>query len=362
LASVRLEDVVVRKGDVTVLEGVDLSVADGEMVVVLGPSGAGKSTLLRAVAGLDAVSSGSVWIGGKDVTNVPTHERDLAMVFQDNALFPFMSVRRNISFPLRINKTPREEIDRRVDAEARVLAIEHLLQRRPGQLSAGHQQLVQAARALVRVPQAFLMDEPLVRLDAQTRSSMRRELRLLQQGYGVTALYVANDPEEAMAVADRIAVIEAGRIVQVGSPMRVYRDPVSRTVARLVGNPPMPIVPGRVVADPPGFWVELGSLRVRAWTPTLAGVAGSAVDVGVRPEDVVADPEGPELSVIAVEHHGSHSLISLDLGGDVHLRMRAGEVPPPMFTKIRVGLLGLQVFERGGGATVGRVERRTPDP
>jgi ABC-type sugar transport system ATPase subunit len=271
-------------------------------------------------------------------------------------------VRRNISFPLQIHKMPRPEIDRRVDAEARVLAIEHLLQRRPGQLSAGHQQLVQAARALVRVPQVFLMDEPLVRLDAQIRVSMRRELRLLQQGYGVTALYVANDPEEAMAVADRIAVIVDGRIVQVGLPMDVYREPASRVVARLVGNPPMPILPGRVVADSPGFWVELGPIRMRAWTPSLGSVAGSPVDVGVRPEDVVVDPGGRELTVVGLEHHGSHSLVLLDLGDGAHLLMRSGEVPPPLFSKVRITLLGLQVFERSGGVTVGRVERSHPSP
>ncbi len=354
MATVQIEHITLRRDESTVLDDISLDVHDGELLVILGASGAGKTALLRVVAGLDDPDEGRIWIGGTDVTKAETAARRIAMVFQDNALYPFMNVRRNISFPLDVAKTPREETEARVKAESRVLAIEHLLSRTPGQLSAGHQQLVQAARALVRVPDVFLMDEPLSRLDAHLRVMMRRELRLLQSGYGVTTLYVTNDPEEAMAMADRMVVVDAGRVVQVGTPLELYRRPVSTVVASLVGNPPMTFVPGRVVGDTPGFWIEVGPIRIRAWDPGLARASG-AVDVGLRPEQVVEDPSGTAGTVVKSQYLGSSALSSVEVGPSIVLPMRT-ETPLPIGGEVRVRVIGAHVFSPAGGAALGHVE------
>ncbi len=354
MATVQVDRVTMRRDETLILDDVSLDVGDGELLVILGASGAGKTALLRVVAGLDEADEGRILIGGADVTKVATSNREIAMVFQENALYPFMDVRRNIKFPLEIRKTPAEEADARVAAETRVLEIEHLLSRRPDQLSAGHQQLVQAARALVRVPAVFLMDEPLSRLDAHLRVLMRRELRLLQQGYGVTTLYVTNDPEEAMAMADRLAVVEAGSVVQVGSPLDVYRRPASMHVASLVGNPPMTFVPGRVVADTPGFWIEVGPLRVRAWDPGLSRAA-SAVEVGLRPEEVVLDPAGPIGTVTQSQYLGSWALSSVEVAPGVELPMRT-EAPLGLGDEVGVRIVGAHVFSRADGAALGHIE------
>jgi len=354
MATVEIENVTMRRGDATILHDVSLAVDDGEFLVILGASGAGKTALLRAVAGLDSLDEGRIRIAGVDVTTSDTADRQIAMVFQENALYPFMDVRRNISFPLEIAKTPREETEARVTAETRVLAIEHLLSRKPGHLSAGHQQLVQAARALVRVPHVFLMDEPLSRLDAHLRVKMRRELRLLQQGYGVTTLYVTNDPEEAMAMADRMAVMEQGRLVQVGRPLELYRRPASRAVASVVGNPPMTFVAGRVRADAPGFWIEIGPLRIRAWDPGLAGADGS-VDVGLRPEEVVLDPDGAAGTIVRSQYLGSWVLSMVEMAPGIAVPMRT-EWPLSIGTEVSVRVVGAHVFSQVDGAALGHVE------
>lgn len=220
---------------VEVLRGVDLDVGDGEMVVVVGASGAGKTTLLRVVAGLDPVAAGSVLMDGADVTAADPGTRDVAMVFQYPRLLPDRNVGRNVAFPLEVRQQTAEEIRTRVGAEARALHIEALLERSPEHLSVGEAQLVQIARALVRVPAVLLLDEPLARLDAQVRERMRRELRMLQQGYGVTTLVTTNDWREAMALSDRLVVLDEGRVVQTGAPMDVYREPVSLVAAHLTG-------------------------------------------------------------------------------------------------------------------------------
>jgi ABC-type sugar transport system ATPase subunit len=354
MATVEIESVTMRRGEVTILDDVSLAVDDGEFLVILGASGAGKTALLRAVAGLDPLEEGRVWIAGVDVTKAETANRQIAMVFQENTLYPFMDVRRNISFPLDVAKTPREETAARVAAESRVLEIEHLLSRKPGQLSAGHQQLVQAARALVRVPDVFLMDEPLSRLDAHLRVMMRRELRLLQQGYGTTTLYVTNDPEEAMAVADRMAVMDAGRIGQVGRPLDLYRRPASRTVASVVGNPPMTFVPGRVGVDPPGFWIEIGPLRVRAWDPGLAAARGP-VDVGLRPEEVVPNPVGVTGRVVRSQYTGSWALSTVEVAPGIAVPMRT-ETPQSIGDEVSIEVIGAHVFSQVDGAALGHVE------
>ena len=356
MAAVRLEGVTVRRGGVAVLDGLDLVAPDGELLALVGPSGAGKSTVLRVIAGVEGVDEGSVFIGDDEVTARPPSGRRVAMVFQDDVSIPNRTVRGNIAFPLEIAGTAEDAITRRVEAEARVLEIERLLEKRPGRLSAGHRQLVQAARALVRVPAVFLLDEPLARLDAHVRVRVRRELRLLQQGYAVTTVFVTNDAEEAMAIADRMAVLDGGRVIQVGTPLEVYRRPVDRTVARLVGSPPMPIVHGRVAHDPPGYRLFIGPLSVRAWSPALGVVAGRDVEVGVRPESVVTDSAGATAEVAAVTDLGSSAICTVMVGDGTTLLMRSTTVPPRVGDRLHVGVTGLHVFDPVTGRAVAHVE------
>ncbi len=354
MAIVTLDRVKVRKGSSTVLDIGHLIIDDGELLAILGPSGAGKSMLLRAIAGLEDEVQGAILFDGQDMTDITTGERGVAMVFQDQALYPFLNVRENVGFPLKIRKAPAAEIDARVEAEARVLEIEHLLARRPAELGAGHQQLVQAARALVRVPEVFLMDEPFARLDAHLRDQMRQEFRLLQQGYGVTTVFVTNDHHEAMVMADRVAVIDAGAIRQIGPPLDLYRQPGSKFVAELVG--PMNFVRARLVADKPGYWLELGSSRIRAWTPSLEAAAGTDVDVGVRPEDVVEDRQGIDVVVVRGYFAGSHGMAQVSLATGRSVMMRTEGPPPDPGNALRIRLRRLHVFDPRTGSVLGHVE------
>lgn len=280
MAAVSLRGVTVRFGDVTALDRVHLGVGDGELVTVIGSSGAGKTTLLRVVAGLDRVESGSVWFDADDMTGLPPARRDVAMVFQHPHLLPNRNVRRNVAFPLELRRLDVAEIRERVRAEARALHIETLLERSPDQLSAGEAQLVQIARAMVRVPNVLLLDEPLARLDMQLRERMRRELRLLQQGYGVTVLMTTNDPVEALSMGDRLVVLDRGTVVQTGVPIDVYHDPRSLIAAQLTGALEVSTV--AVEADSAGAWTVGPVGQERAWTPALRDLAGRRVVQGVR--------------------------------------------------------------------------------
>jgi len=316
MATVTFQNVSLQFGADRVVDDVSLEVHDGELLAIVGSSGAGKSSLLRMAAGLQPLTDGDVLIDGQSMADVETARRNIAMVFQDNVLYPFMTVRENVSFPLEIAHEDAAEIDRRVNAEARVLAIEQLLDSLPSKLSAGHQQLAQAARAMVRVPDVFLMDEPLSRLDQHLRGKMRRELRLIQQGYGVTTLFVTNDQADAMAIADRIAVMEGGRLHQVGHPLEVYRNPATTAVAAVIGSPPMNLILATVVAGSPGFWLEIGASRLRAWPEALEAWVGRSVLVGIRPNAVAVDEGGTVSgSVEHVEFQGSHCYLFVDLDG-----------------------------------------------
>ncbi|HSF85315.1 MAG TPA: ABC transporter ATP-binding protein [Acidimicrobiia bacterium] len=313
MATVELEDVGVVKGGSTLLTHVDLAVADGELLAIVGPSGSGKTTLLRAIAGLDALVSGVVRIGGLDQAD--ERVRDIGMVFQDNVLFPNMNVEQNVAFPLEVRKVPTQEVKDRVWAEGRALHIDDLMARDPKQLSAGHQQLVQIARAMVRAPDAFLMDEPLARLDAKLRIHMRGELKMIQRGYGVTTLYVTNDPVEAMSMADRIAVMEAGAIIQVDAPSEVYLRPRTVTVAELMGAISLFDVAVEPAAD--GSWLAHPGFKLRSWAPALDAFTGQAVKIGVRPEDVeVADVADFVATVRSVEHLGASHEATVEVAGD----------------------------------------------
>ena len=305
-ASVLLDSVFVERSGVVLIDDLTLSVEDQELLVLIGPSGSGKTTMLRVVAGLDG-NLRRCPVRRSERGRCGPARRDVAMVFQDNALIPGKTVRQNVSFPLQVRHVDRDEIDRRVLAETRTMAIDRFLDRMPNQLAAGHQQLVQAARALVRRPSLFLLDEPLSRMDAANRKMMRSEIRLLQTGYGVTTLYATNDQEEAMAVADRIAVVDGGRLRQLGTPDEIYHEPTDMFVAGFVGSPSMSFLRGEVSRRE--VHLSAGSLPVPPQTPA------GPVTVGVRPHDWHLVPTaGIPGAVAALERHGAHSSRRSTLG------------------------------------------------
>ncbi len=323
--SVRLEGVVKQHGTTTVLHGVDLAIEPREFFVLLGPSGSGKTTTLRILAGLETVSAGRVLMDGADVTMQEPGERDVAMVFQSYALYPHMTVAQNIGFPLKMIGTPATDIARAVAESAAKVGIGHLLQRTPGQLSGGQQQRCALARAIVRQPRLFLLDEPLSNLDAKLRLETRLELHRLQRSLGVTTVYVTHDQEEAMTLADRIAVFIDGRIVQVGTPREVYAQPRTIAVAAFIGTPPMNLV----AATWAGSEVTIAGRRL-----PLAGapVAPRDVMLGVRPGDLRIVPQGLPARVERVEDLGDSSIVSfltdglaLKLKGDALPTVREGE-------------------------------------
>ncbi|SCG55045.1 carbohydrate ABC transporter ATP-binding protein, CUT1 family [Micromonospora echinaurantiaca] len=304
-------------GGVRALDALDLEIADGEFFALLGPSGCGKTTLLRTIAGLEIASGGSVHIGERNVTNLPPGKRDVAMVFQDYALFPHMTVQENIAYPLRIKKVDRRSRADKAAETADELGLSGLLARRPGQLSGGQQQRVALARAMACHPQVFLLDEPLSNLDARLRLEARTFLKRLQRELGVTTVFVTHDQAEALALADRIAVMEGGRIRQVGTPTEVFRRPANTFVAGFIGSTPMNLVDAQVDGD------ELTVGRARLPLPDDARgqvTDGERLVYGVRPEylDYSPTPVPGALTgqVVVVENLGSVSLVSLDVPGD----------------------------------------------
>jgi len=287
-------------GGVEAIKGIDLAIRDGEMAVLVGPSGCGKSTLLRMIAGLETISAGEVRIGETIVNRLEPAERDIAMVFQNYALYPHMSVRGNLEYGLRNRRTPRAEIDARVTEAARILEIAEFLERKPRQLSGGQRQRVAMGRAIVRQPKAFLFDEPLSNLDAKLRGQMRVEIRRLQRTLGTTSVYVTHDQLEAMTLADMLVVMNKGAIEQVGKPLEVYADPQSVFVAGFMGSPGMNLIP----IDQ----VRAAGIALPASVPAGTGT------IGIRPEDMaLAAGEGPGLVVPvtldAIELVGSESLV-----------------------------------------------------
>lgn len=356
MAQVTIANVTLVKNDVTVLDDVSVDVREGELLAILGPSGAGKTSLLRVVAGLDTPTSGSVLIDGVDVTELAPKDRDVAMVFQEAVIFPNLDVGGNVAFPLRLRRRPAEEIATRVGAETRALHIENLLQRRAGQLSAGEKHLVQIARSLVRAPRLFLMDEPLARIDAGTRERMRGELKMMQRGYGVTTLYVTNDPREAMAMADRILVIVAGRTVQIGSPDDLYRRPVSMTVAKLTGE--VNVVEVTVETTPHGaYQLVVGELCEQVWATTLERYVGATVELAIRPEAVRWPEEGgTEARVKDVVNYGSHLLVEC-VGDGFSIWARTADMSHTVGDTVRISLADHTVFD---SATRRVVARATP--
>jgi ABC-type sugar transport system ATPase subunit len=306
-AALELEGVHKRYGDVAALRGLDLDVAAGELLVLVGPSGCGKTTALRAAAGLEEVTEGTIRIGGRDVTRLLPAARNVAMVFQNYALFPHLSVAENIGFGLRARKVARGEARERISSAARTVGCEALLERKPHELSGGERQRVALARALVREPDVFLLDEPLSNLDAQLRVEMRAELRRLHDRLGATMVYVTHDQVEALTMGDRVAVLSEGVVQQVGEPDAVYRRPANRFVATFVGSPAMNILSAQD---------EGGRLRAGPFTfDRPPNTDDRPLEIGIRPEHLALVPDGVRALVEVVEVAGNEAFLHLDAGG-----------------------------------------------
>ncbi len=333
MTAVELDGVIVRKDGTDVLRSVDLTVEPGSVLGIVGSSGSGKTTMLRAIAGLDPVVAGAVRIGGVDVTSVPPAERGVSFVFQYPALYPKRSVGRNISFPLEVRHDPIDEIRERVGAEARALHIESLLRMSPEELSAGEAQMVQIARALVRGPDVLLLDEPFAHIDGVRAAQIRRELSLIQRGFGVTTVIATNDALDAMTVADRLAVIERGRVTQIGTPLDVYDHPRTAAAALLTGD--ADVIEVEVEVDQDGSWLVHPGFRIRAWAPAVRRHAGRRLQLIVRPEWWHDDDHGPiHATVERVRRLGTVTSLwcrvgdrpmTVTLAGSGHGRLRDGD-------------------------------------
>ena len=318
MAEVRIENLRKSFGAVEVLKDIDLTVEDGSFVVLVGPSGCGKSTLLRSIAGLEPVSGGTITIGGRKVNDLPPAQREIAMVFQSYALYPHMDVAANMGFGLRFARTPKAEIEERVAEAARILQLEPLLKRRPRELSGGQRQRVAIGRAIVRKPQVFLFDEPLSNLDAALRINTRVEIAKLHKLLAATIVYVTHDQVEAMTLADKIVVMNQGRIEQQGKPLDLYYRPANLFVAGFIGSPAMNFIAGQVTQG----GIDLGPDGAVTLAGLTAAAVGSRVTLGIRPEHVrIADGEGGlrlSATVELVERLGE--------AGYVHLRLPSGSV------------------------------------
>ncbi len=345
MAEVKLESVTKKFGDVIAVNNVNLEIKDKEFIVLVGPSGCGKTTTLRMIAGLEEVTSGNIYIDGKVVNDVPPKDRDIAMVFQNYALYPHMTVYDNMAFGLKLRKYPKSEIDRRVKAAAEMLGIENLLKRKPKELSGGQRQRVALGRAIVREPKVFLMDEPLSNLDAKLRVQMRAELKKLQRTLGVTTIYVTHDQTEAMTMGDRIVVMKDGVVQQVDDPLTVYEKPNNVFVAGFIGSPPMNFIDATLSSD--AKILDLGSFKLGIPVDMQNFVAeqaknylGKKVILGVRPEHIY------EVSLIKTE----------DLIPEAVADMRV-EVLEPMGTEVYLYLINgpVSVVARVGSETKARM-------
>jgi len=362
MATVRSRDLRKSYGAVEVLKGLDLDIADRRLAVVVGPSGCGKSTLLRLVAGLEEITSGELWIGGRRMNDVPPAKRGLAMVFQSYALYPHMSVADNLGFSLKLAGLPKAVRLRKVTEAARVLQIEPLLGRKPRELSGGERQRVAIGRAIVRDPQVFLFDEPLSNLDAALRSQMRFEIMRLHDELRATMLYVTHDQVEAMTMADVIIVLNGGRIEQAGTPLDLYHRPRNIFVAGFIGSPRMNVLPAGVVRAGAGTTTVAlpggATLELTADPGTLR--PGDGVSLGVRPEDLSLGEEGPlRGEVLVVERLGSACLVHVAIDGGLMVTVQTGgDLParPHDLVSVRPDGLKAHLFDASGRA-LSRFER-----
>lgn len=310
MAEVLLKNVQKRFGALSVIQGVDLTISDGEFVVLVGPSGCGKSTLLRIIAGLEDISGGEISIGGKLVNDLEPRERDIAMVFQSYALYPHMNVEKNMGFSMALKRADEAEIKTAVTGAADALELGSYLQRLPKALSGGQRQRVAMGRAIVRRPKVFLFDEPLSNLDAQLRVQMRTEVRRLHQRINATSVYVTHDQVEAMTMADRIVVLDKGRIAQVGSPLEIYDRPANRFVAEFIGSPSINFLAAKAVGSRLSILSAMGEINIDIGHP----VAVSDVNVGIRPEHLHQTDGGIQGTIQVIEHLGAETYVFVDVG------------------------------------------------
>jgi len=311
MSSVHVRDLKKSYGHAPVLHGISLDIEDGEFVILVGPSGCGKSTLLRMIAGLEGVTGGEIRIGSRVVNNVPPKERDIAMVFQNYALYPHMTVAENMAFSLVLKRASKAEITQKVQQAAAILGLETMLDRHPKELSGGQRQRVAMGRAIVRDPKVFLFDEPLSNLDAKLRVQMRSEIKALHQRLKTTTIYVTHDQIEAMTMADRIVVMRGGVMEQMGTPLNLYDQPANLFVASFIGSPAMNQISGRIGAK--GFVSDTGHVLPLP-TSAVAQIGRSAV-YGIRPEHMTLEPSGMPVRVKTVEPTGSETLLLTELSG-----------------------------------------------
>jgi multiple sugar transport system ATP-binding protein len=314
MSQVLVQDVRKAYGSLEVIHGVNIDIADGEFVVLVGPSGCGKSTLLRMVAGLESITGGKILIGDRIVNNVPPSDRDIAMVFQSYALYPHMKVKDNMAFSLKLKKTDPAIVAERVASAANILGLTPYLDRYPRQLSGGQRQRVAMGRAIVRNPQVFLFDEPLSNLDAKLRVQMRTEIKELHQRLKTTTIYVTHDQVEAMTMADRIVVLQDGRVEQIGAPLELYDNPANLFVATFIGSPSMNLIKGRVKIVGGEAFVEAGDVLLPVGTKH-AVTEGQEVTYGIRPEHLEIADDGFEGKVGVVEPTGSETMVFVHAGG-----------------------------------------------
>src|SRR6476660_9888548 len=315
MASVAIRDVKKAFGATSVIHGVDISIRDGEFVVLVGPSGCGKSTLLRMIAGLENITAGEIRIGDRVVNNLPPKERDVAMVFQNYALYPHMTVAANMAFSMKLRGAPKSEIDERINRAAGILGLSQLLGRFPRQLSGGQRQRVAMGRAIVRDPQVFLFDEPLSNLDAKLRVQMRTEIKELHQRLKTTTVYVTHDQIEAMTMADKIVVMHDGRVEQIGAPLELYDRPDNIFVAGFIGSPAMNMIRGTVRANGAATFEGPNGVKLPLISPPAAS-DGRPVVYGVRPEHFTIADDGADAEIIVVEPTGSETQVFAKLGGE----------------------------------------------
>ncbi len=353
MADVALRNIVKRFGTVAVINNIDLDIADGEFVVLVGPSGCGKSTLLRMIAGLESITGGEIRIGGRAVNDLEPRERDIAMVFQSYALYPHMTVEQNMGFSMRLRHAPAEDMQKTVGGAAGSLELSPYMDRLPRALSGGQRQRVAMGRAIVRRPKVFLFDEPLSNLDAQLRVQMRTEVRKLHQRIGATSIYVTHDQVEAMTMADRIVVLDRGRVAQIGSPLELYDRPVSRFVAEFIGSPGINMLTGTVGES--GVTVAFTDLPVPI--ALAAQPSGGTVDVGIRPEHLQPVDHGGISGVVQViEYLGAETYVFIDVGGGRDLCWRTpGRADVSVGSHLTLGfdVARLHVFDPETGARIG---------
>ena len=356
MASVTLSNVKKSYGSLEIIHGVRLSIEDGEFIALVGPSGCGKSTLLRMIAGLEEITDGDVLIGGKVVNELTPRERNIAMVFQSYALYPHMTVAENMGFNLRLSGATKQVIAERVGEAARMLDLVPLLDRKPAQLSGGQRQRVAMGRAVVRNPAVFLFDEPLSNLDAKLRVQMRSEIKTLHQKVGTTSIYVTHDQIEAMTLADRIVVLNQGRVEQEGTPLELYKTPANLFVAAFIGSPAMNILDGTVEGEGGEPAARLGDGTAIRIAPDRKVKRGQAIKVGLRPEHLSPGTGGTALAgqTLLVEPTGAQTHVVFDLAGQPVTAIVDGEYPARYGARFEANISADQVhiFDRESGVAL----------